>query len=118
MIGGARLQPGQLGFVSPVEIAIYLKQLQLLSERQVQMIEQSYIPETLRWADSEDQDGDEGILSFPKWQDCRDHRMSPFLLERRSSLTQKLVRRIQERCSRPGLENIPGLERANETILN
>lgn len=103
---GTRLQPGQIGFVTPVEIALYLKEVQLLSERQVQIIEQSYIPETLRRSWMEDRDGDEGELSFPKWQDCRDHRLSPLVAERRSGLTSKLVQRIQERCTRAGLESL------------
>lgn len=102
---GSRLRPGQTPFVTPMEIALDLKEKGFLVEAQVQSLETSYIPSTLQRAQDEDRDGETGILSFPNWQDCRDFVIPETLKRRNTQLFQSLVLRIQSRCSVPPFDD-------------
>lgn len=102
---GMRLFPGQIGFVSPLDIALRLQAEGLLPEASVRAIEESYVPETMAAAADEDDDGETGTLSFPNWQDCRDFQVPDLLRKRETSLAEALVRRIEYRCSIPPFDD-------------
>ena len=96
---GTRLFKDQIGFVTPTEIALKLQAENFLTSHQVDNLESNFVEPTLSQAKQEDDDGETGTLSFPNWVDCRDHQASQLLMERSSVWAQRLVVRIQERCS-------------------
>lgn len=102
---GMRLFPGQIGFVTPIEISLVLNQLNLLHPVFVDLLEQSYVPITLIEAANEDDDGETGTLSFPNWKDCRDFEIPHVLKMRQTALAEALIRRIESRCSIPPFDD-------------
>lgn len=101
---GKPLKPAQNGFMTPIEISIDLSQIGILTSSQLNRIESAYIPPTLGLAVSEDRSGNDGVLSFPRWIDCRDF-VIPESLKKQSTLTGVLVRRLVQRCSIPAIED-------------
>lgn len=104
---GQPLQAGQMGYITPIEIAIDLAAKRLISIQQAQDLIDLLVPKILQVASMEDEQGRKGELSFPRWQDCRDFRWPPgidamFPDIQRDSLLNALKARIVTRCSRPG----------------
>lgn len=102
---GMRLFPGQIGFVTPLEIALKLEEEGLFHPELTEMLEQHYVPITLQNAIQEDRNGETGVLSFPNWIDCRDFQIPMRLRMRQTQLTQALVKRIEYRCSIPPFDD-------------
>jgi hypothetical protein len=102
---GTRLLEGQIGFVTPTEIALKLQSENFLSANQVNVLEYYYAVPTVAQAKEEDDDGETGTLSFPNWIDCRDHQASELLRGRTTVWAQQLVARIQQRCSVPPFDD-------------
>ena len=102
---GTRLFENQIGFVTPIEIALELHSENFLLINQVNVLEYYYAVPTLSQAEKEDDDGETGTLSFPNWIDCRDHQASDLLKERSSVWSRQLVARIQTRCSVPPFDD-------------
>lgn len=102
---GTPLQKGQIGFVSPVEISLELLQRGILSSEQVDIIENSFVVDTMNSQDHEDNFSRDGILSFPRWIDCREYQIPQGLVQRTTTLAEQLVGRIQTRCSTPAIDD-------------
>ncbi len=97
---GSVLFPQQMGFVSPMEIALSLQEKTLVNSSQVNALESYFVPLALH--QSPDQMA--GALAFPGWQDCRDFIIPNSLRERQTSLGQQLLWFILKRCSIPGID--------------
>lgn len=101
---GAALQPGQIGFVTPIEPVLDLVKFQSLTSQDLQWMIGAILPELLRRAESEDRYGRRGGLFMPRWQDCRDFvwgQRGVFAL--RAPGLEALKARLQARCSKPPL---------------
>lgn len=101
---GQPLHPGQIGFMTPVEISDALTQIGFLTSHQVKNVEAAFVPKTIQYSIIEDRSGDDGILSFPRWIDCRDFTI-PESLKRPGYLRGLLLRRLMQRCSIPAIED-------------
>ncbi len=104
---GQPLLAGQMGYVTPIEIAIDLAAKRLISIQQAQELIDLLVPKILQVASMEDEQGRKGELSFPRWQDCRDFKWPPgidamFPDIQRDSLLNALKARIAIRCAKPG----------------
>lgn len=97
---GSELYASQMGFVTPIEVALSLKQFSLLNESQVLSLEKLFVPFAL----SQKFDQTKGELAFPGWQDCRDFKIPDSLLRRSTELGQQLAVFIIKRCSVPGID--------------
>jgi hypothetical protein len=102
---GMRLFPGQIGFVTPIEISLVLSEKKLLPLALVDLLEEYFTPVTLIEASKEDMDGETGTLSFPNWKDCRDFLIPDVLKLRQTALAEALIRRIEMRCSIPPFDD-------------
>lgn len=107
---GQALLPGQMGFVTPIEIMIDLHAKRLVSVPQVQAFVDLVAPEVIQVAAMEDEQGRRGELSFPRWQDCRDFKWPPgidamFAEIQRDGLLKAIKARVQTRCAKPGRIN-------------
>ncbi|MFN8791528.1 MAG: phosphatidate phosphatase App1 family protein [Bdellovibrionales bacterium] len=102
---GAPLEPGQFGFVTPIEVALSFQRMGLFKDEDVLRLENFYVPPTIDRAVDEDVEGEEGTLSFPNWVDCREFQIPRSLLRRQTPLAHRLVVRLRERCSRPAPED-------------
>jgi hypothetical protein len=104
---GQALRAGQVGYVTPIEIALDLAAKNLIPLQQVKGMIDLIVPKILRTANFEDSQGRGGELSFPMWKDCRDFHWPPGLDHmaqeaQREGLLNALKLRIQTRCSQPG----------------
>lgn len=66
---GHGLEPGQIGFVTSIDLAITLVQMKLISQADLNSLVQQKVPQILDegWGESS------GELAFPEWLDCRDY---------------------------------------------
>ena len=104
---GQPLLSGQMGYVTPIEVAIDLAAKRLITIQQAQSLIDLLVPKIIQVASMEDEQGVKGELSFPRWQDCRDFRWPPgidamFPDIQRDSLLNTLKSRIISRCAKPG----------------
>lgn len=97
---GSEIYTNQIGFVTPIEVAISLQKKSILSTEQVINLEQLYVPFAL----SQSFDLTKGVMAFPGWQDCRDFIVPESLLKRQTRLGQQLAFHILKRCSVPGID--------------
>lgn len=102
---GQVLADGEMGFVTPIEVAIDLAAKNLMTVPQAQALIDHLAPEIIKYAAMEDQTGRRGELSFPIWQDCRDYQWQPGIDTmqadiQRVALVKTVKDRIQARCSR------------------
>lgn len=97
---GKPLEGNQMGFVSPVEVALELRNVRVLSENQVTALEAFFVHPTIKYSHQEDNFGKTGVLSFPSWVDCRDYRLSGSLAARKTNYAKLLIHRIYGRCAR------------------
>lgn len=102
---GTPIEAGQLGFVTPVEISLEFARLGILTPQQVDRIESAFTPRTISRSRHEDRSSDDGVISFPRWIDCRDFKIPDSLIQRKTVLGQRLVNRIKARCSRPAFDD-------------
>jgi phosphatidate phosphatase APP1 len=89
---GQRLRPGQIGYITAVDLAAQLKQLSLLSEANYQDLIQSLVPQIQK----EKKGLYFGKLALPAWMNCRD--ALPLKLDSSHSLMKSYAEKIQERC--------------------
>ena len=87
-------QKGQINFVTPVEVGIFLFQRQLLSSIAAQWINDILVPAIVR----EPSNLKNGVIAFPSFMDCRDFRW-PLDQRKFNWSIEKLKEKIQRRCS-------------------
>ena len=97
---GTVLQQGQIGFVTPIEIALSLSENSFVTDEQINLLEAHFVP----FAMNQQPELMTGTLAFPAWQDCRDHSVPDSLLQRQTDLGQHLLAHILLRCSVAGLD--------------
>ncbi len=90
---GQPIQPGQVPYVTSVDLAFQLKKINLLSEKDYLAFIQNLIPEILK----EDNDLYFGEMAFPAWMDCRDFNSKK--LDVSNFLLSQYAEKLRERCS-------------------
>lgn len=97
---GTELFPNQMGIVSPMEIALSLREMAVVDLNKVDALENFFVPLALNQRPEQMA----GALAFPGWQDCRDYKAPNSLYQRRTDLGQQLLMHILKRCSIPGID--------------
>lgn len=92
---GHRVEQGQLGFATSVDLAYYFHRLNLISQTDFEQLVSNIVPQIL----SQDPELYLGELTFPNWMDCRDFRLPDFQLQ--SELLSKYQEKVRARCSKP-----------------
>ncbi len=85
--------PGQIPYVTSVDLAFYLKRLNLLTKKSYYDLVQSMVPEIIHQRN----DLYYGELAFPAWMDCQDFVRTN--LDLSSDLLEAYAEKIRNRCS-------------------
>ena len=85
--------PGQIAYVTSVDLAFYLKRLNLLTKESYDDLVQSMVPEIIHQRN----DLYFGELAFPVWMDCQDFIRTN--LDLSSDLLKAYAGKIKTRCS-------------------
>ncbi len=90
---GKPILPGQLAYVTSVDLASYFRKLNLLSKKSYDDLVQTMVPEVI----NQRNDLYFGELAFPVWMDCQDFVRSN--LDLTSDLLKAYSEMIKNRCS-------------------
>ncbi len=97
---GKHLLPGEIAYVTSVDLAAQFKKLELLSEKSYQSLAQTLVPKIL----AQPEDLYFGEIAFPAWMDCLD--FSTKNLDLSTELLKQYAQKVRVRCANQPLWKI------------